>query len=221
MIDGTGELLFLARVSGFSLRSLQTIRGRDGHYRNSSSWWLVLLIISGASCRLEMHDQPKHQALESSAFFEDGSSARSLAIGTIPRGHLHTNQIYFEGLSGTNLTDELPVNLSREVLDRGQERFDIYCSVCHGLTGDGNGMIVQRGFPRPPSFHIDRLREAPLGHFYRVITYGYGVMFPYAIRVTPEDRWAIVAYIRALQLSQSAKLANVSATARAQLEGAP
>jgi mono/diheme cytochrome c family protein len=177
---------------------------------------LFTLALSG--CRSEMHDQPKRQSYESSRFFENGASSRPLVPGTVARGALRTNQAYFAGLRGTNLVTDIPLEITRGVLERGHERFDIYCSVCHGLNGDGNGMIVQRGFPPPPSFHLDRLRAAPIGHFYRVATEGYGVMFPYAARVSPEDRWAIAAYIRALQLSWSMTVADLSPDARAQLE---
>ena len=111
------------------------------------------------------------------------------------------------------------MKVTRELVERGQERFHIYCAVCHGPAGDGNGMIVQRGFPPPPSFSLERLRQAPVGHFYRVITDGYGIMFPYAARVAPEDRWAIAAYIRALQLSTTYRLAELPESARRQLEG--
>jgi mono/diheme cytochrome c family protein len=168
-----------------------------------------------------MHNQPKHEPLESSSFFKDGASARPLVAGTIPRGSLHTNEAMFEGLTGTNLVTEITLKVTAQLLQRGRERFEIYCSVCHGLTGEGDGMIVQRGFPRPPSFQSERLREVPVGHIYRVITYGYGVMFPYAVRVAPEDRWAIAAYIRALQLSESLPAASLSASAKSKLEESP
>ncbi|HTV51228.1 MAG TPA: cytochrome c [Steroidobacteraceae bacterium] len=110
-----------------------------------------------------------------------------------------------------------PPPLTAALLARGRQRFDIYCSVCHGFAGYGDGMVVQRGFPAPPSYHIERLRRAPIQHFYDVITQGYGVMFSYAQRVAPEDRWAIAAYIRALQASQDVPVARLSATQRAQL----
>ncbi len=122
---------------------------------------------------------------------------------------------------GTNLITEFPIPITRAVLERGQERFNIYCSVCHGRTGEGNGMIVQRGFPPPPSYHIDRLRKAPVGHLFDVMTRGYGVMYSYASRVEPSDRWAIAAYIRALQLSRHATLDDVPADERAKLENGP
>ncbi len=119
---------------------------------------------------------------------------------------------------GTNFVTEFPFPITLDILERGRERFEIYCATCHGRTGDGNGMIVQRGFPPPPSYHIDRLRQAPVGHFYNVITRGYGVMYSYASRVEPRDRWAIAAYIRALQLSHNAVLADAAPEGRTQLE---
>jgi hypothetical protein len=207
---------------------MRTIRVRRQSARNalaSMPRWFSYGVIAWCccGCRLEMHDQPKHKPLEASKFFEDEMSARPLIAGTVARGHLRTNTTFFEGLVGTNLVQEIPLKLTRELLERGQERFNIHCSVCHGLTGEGNGMIVQRGFPQPPSLHIDRLRDAPVGYFYRVMTYGYGVMFSYGSRVTPEDRWAIVGYIRALQLSQSMTLNELPRDfkERAEKNGAP
>ena len=145
-------------------------------------------------------------------------ASRSLVAHTVARGHLEEDRVFYTGKSGTNLVTHLPVALSRELLERGRERYEIYCAVCHGRTGEGNGMVVQRGFPVPPSYQIDRLREAPLGHFFDVITQGYGVMYSYAERVEPADRWAIAAYIRALQLSRHATIADVPAGERATLE---
>jgi mono/diheme cytochrome c family protein len=182
-------------------------------------WCLVLgfwCFATATGCRQEMYDQPRHKPLHASAFFSDGMSARPLLAGTVPRGFLHTNDAVDEGLVGTNLVEEIPIPVTPQLLQRGQERYDIYCSVCHDQNGEGNGMIVQRGFPRPPSFHIERLRQAPAGHFFRVITHGYGVMYPYANRVAPEDRWSITAYIRALQLSHGAPIASLPPDLRAQ-----
>src|SRR6185503_16478059 len=122
------------------------------------------------------------------------------------------------GYNGNQVGNYIPFTVNRAVLERGRERFDIYCAPCHGRTGDGNGMIVQRGFPVPPSYHIDRLRQTPAGYFFDVMTRGYGVMFPYAARVQPSDRWAIAAYIRALQLSHNARVADLSDQDRTQLE---
>lgn len=166
-----------------------------------------------------MFNQPFSKPLERSDFFLDNQMAsRPVVSNTVARGQLEEDQALYTGLQGTNLVADFPFPITREVLERGRERYEIYCAVCHGRTGEGNGMIVQRGFPQPPSYHIARLREAPVGHFFDVITHGYGVMYSYASRVEPRDRWAIAAYIRALQLSRDAKPADVPAEARAQLE---
>lgn len=176
----------------------------------------LLLLMTG--CRPDMFQQPRYNPLSSSDFFEDGAGSRPLVPGTIARGHLDEDGAFYTGKIGTNLVTTFPFAVTREVLERGRERYDIYCSVCHGRTGEGNGMIPQRGFPTPPSYHIDRLRQAPVGHFFDVMTQGYGVMYPYASRVEPKDRWAIAAYIRALQLSHDARLADAPSADRARLE---
>jgi hypothetical protein len=168
-----------------------------------------------------MHVQPRYNPFDPTDFFEDGQSARMPVAGTVPHGDLTTGpeELLYTGKVNGVLADALPFPVSREVLDRGRERFDIYCTPCHGLSGDGDGMIVQRGFRRPPSLHIDRLRTAPAGHFFDVITNGFGVMYPYDYRVAPSDRWAIVAYIRALQLSRQASISDVPAAERKKLQG--
>jgi mono/diheme cytochrome c family protein len=182
--------------------------------------WVVLLAVGAlAGCRQDMNDQERLDALEASDFFPDGAASRPIPAGTVARGQLQEDTAFQTGhLTPTELANKLPMTLTAEVLRRGQERFNIYCSVCHGRTGEGTGMIVRRGFPQPPSFHTDRLREAPLGHFVQVITNGYGLMYSYASRVEPADRWAIAAYIRALQLSQHATLADAESAPRKQLE---
>ena len=168
-----------------------------------------------------MFQQPSEKPLERSDFFRDNRMAsRPLPPHTIARGHLDEDEAFYTGKIGPNLVTTFPFPITRSVLLRGQERFDIYCAPCHGRTGDGHGMVPQRGFPTPPSYHIDRLREAPVGHFFDVITHGYGVMYSYAARVDPSDRWAITAYIRALQLSHDAKISDVPEQQRAQLEAA-
>jgi hypothetical protein len=182
---------------------------------------LLALATLASGCRRDMFNQPAAKPLSRSDFFEDNHMAsRPLPQNTVARGHLNEDEVFFTGKRGTNLVQSLPVPLSRELLERGRERFEIYCAVCHGRTGEGNGMIVQRGFPPPPSYHIDRLRQAPIGHFYDVITQGYGIMYSYAGRVEPSDRWAISAYIRALQLSQSTRVGDLTSAERRQLEGA-
>lgn len=180
----------------------------------------VLFVLCTAGCRRDMFNQPAERPLQRSDFFQDNHMAsRPLPPHTIARGHLQEDEAFYTGKVGDKLVTTLPFPVTREVLLRGQERFDIYCSPCHGRAGDGNGMIPQRGYPVPPSYHIDRLRQAPVGHFYDVITHGYGVMYSYAARVAPEDRWAIAAYIRVLQLSHDARISDVPEEQRAQLEG--
>ena len=161
----------------------------------------ALLMVLLAGCD-DLADQPRFEPMEKSDFFTDGSSARQPVAGTVARGQLRTDQARFAGKVKGRLVDNNPLKTTRAALDRGRQQYDIYCAVCHGRTGDGDGMIVRRGFVRPPSFDIDRLRDAPDGHLFNVITHGYGAMFSYADRVETDDRWRIVAYIRALQLSQ-------------------
>lgn len=169
------------------------------------------------ACRKGMVDQQHLKPLAEEHFFADDAGSRMLPPHTVARGHLEDDGQFFTGKIGNQLVATMPAPVTPELLRRGQERFDIYCAVCHGRTGEGNGMIVQRGFPQPPSLHEQRLRDAPVGHFFDVITNGYGVMYPYASRVSPEDRWAIVAYIRALQLSEHATPADADAEDARQL----
>jgi hypothetical protein len=156
-----------------------------------------------------MHNQPKYKPLRATAFFADGSSARPLVEGTVPRGALQADTAFYTGKSGNAPVAELPMAVTAQLLDRGQERYNIFCTPCHDAAGTGRGMVVQRGYRQPPSFHDERLRTAPVGHFYDVMTSGFGAMPDYRAQVPPEDRWAIVAYIKALQLSQSATAADV------------
>jgi len=168
-----------------------------------------------------MFDNSKYRPYEVSEFFSDQSVSRPPVLHTVARGQLEDDDHFYRGVSGTNLVETFPFPITAKILARGQERYDIHCSVCHGRAGEGLGMIVQRGFPQPPSFHIPRLREAPVGHLYNVITRGYGVMYSYASRVEASDRWAIVSYIRALQLSQNARVSDLPPNDRAKLEGRP
>ena len=166
-----------------------------------------------------MQVQPKYKSLDPSSFFDDGRSARPVVPGTVARDQLRTDEALYTGkLNGVEV-NTFPFPITREILERGRDRYNIYCTPCHDRNGEGQGMIVQRGFPPPPSYHIDRLRQAPVGHFYNVITNGYGTMYSYASRITPQDRWAIAAYIRVLQLSQSAKLSDLTEDDRRQMPG--
>jgi mono/diheme cytochrome c family protein len=182
----------------------------------------ALAILSAfTGCRRDMFNQPKSNPLRESNFFPDGAASRPIPPHTVARGDLKNGKIFYTGMIGTNLVTAFPLRITREILQRGQQRFEINCVPCHGVTGEGNGIAVQRGFPAPPSYHIERLGTAPVGHFFDVMTRGYGVMFSQAERVTPEDRWAIAAYIRALQLSQNAKLADVPMNEIAKLQTTP
>ena len=169
-----------------------------------ASLGLAAMLVSG--CRMDMHVQPKYLPYEPSDFFSDGRSERQPVPGTVARGHLRVDELFFTGRENGVESDRFPFPITRADLERGQERFNIYCSPCHDYAGRGRGMIVQRGFPQPPSYHIDRLRQAPVRHFVQVMTNGFGAMYSYASRVEPADRWRIAAYIRVLQLSQNASL---------------
>jgi mono/diheme cytochrome c family protein len=175
------------------------------------------LLLVAAGCRQDMHNQPKAIPLRESVFFKNASTARPLVEGTVARGTLQDDAAFFTGKNGAVELDALPFPLTAEVLDRGEQRFNIYCTPCHGLSGEGDGMIVRRGYRQPPSYHIDRLRQAPLGHFYDTITNGFGAMPDYRAQIAPRDRWAIAAYVRALQLSQHASAAELSPEERQKL----
>jgi hypothetical protein len=184
-------------------------------------YFLSLLTLVGgvlAGCRQDMHDQPRYEPLEASPFFTDGRSARLPVEGTVARGQAHTDTHLYSGKVNGVVVDTLPFPVTPALLERGQERFEIYCTPCHDRTGSGQGIVVQRGFRRPPSLHIDRLREAPVGHFFDVMSNGLGAMLDYSAQIAPADRWAIAMYIRALQLSQHATLAEVPPDVRQQLQ---
>jgi hypothetical protein len=171
---------------------------------------LALLILC-AGCRLDMHVQPRYNPLAKSDFFADQRSARPLVEGTVARGELHDDTYFYTGKLGNNPGDYMPFAVTKDDLERGRSRFDIYCSPCHSRVGDGNGYIPTRGFSRkPPSFHIERLEKAPVGYVFNVMTEGFGIMPDYASQIPPRDRWCIVAYIRALQLSQHATVADAA-----------
>lgn len=177
---------------------------------------LIAVSLSGAACRRDMQDQPKMKPYRGSNFFGDGISSRPPVQGTIARGYLRADtELYTGKKSASSVTtaptstspysddvDTFPFPISADTVKRGRERYEIFCTACHGLTGHGDGMIVRRGFRQAASFHDDRLRQAPVGHFFDAITNGWGAMPSYAAQVPVQDRWAIIAYIRALQLSQ-------------------
>jgi len=181
-----------------------------GSSQPSAAWLALAAVMFTAACRLDMHVQPRQNPLSYSDFYADHRSARPPVEGTVARGQLNADSYFYTGKIGNNPGDQMPFPVTKEVLERGRERYDIYCAPCHSRVGDGNGIVPSRGFARkPPSYHIPRLAKAPLGYFYDVMTNGFGIMPDYAAQITPQDRWNIVAYIRALQLSQNATAADV------------
>jgi mono/diheme cytochrome c family protein len=178
---------------------------------------LAFLALAGA-CRQDMHDQPKYKPLRASEIFADKRSARPLVEGTVARGTLREDAGYYTGKTKDGFVTELPVPMNAQLLERGQSQFQVFCSPCHGRTGRGDGMIVRRGFKQPSSYHVDRLRQMPIGYFFDVMTIGFGAMPDYAAQIAPADRWAIAAYVRTLQLSQHAPASALAADERAQLD---
>jgi len=176
------------------------------------------LLLTVAACRQDMHDQPKYRGLRGSEFFADGQSARPLVANTIARGQLKEDTLLHTGKDGANDTEVFPFPITEQVMARGQERFNIYCSPCHGRTGTGDGMVVRRGYRRPPAFGDERVRTAAVGHFFDVMTNGFGAMPDYATEIPVDDRWAIAAYVKALQLSAYAPLEDVPAADRGKLD---
>lgn len=172
-------------------------------------------------CRQDMHDQPKYEPLEKSRFHTDQQASRPLIAGTVARGQLRDDAAFYTGRMGNQMVEAFPVTVDMNLLRRGRERYDVFCQPCHSAVGDGNGMIVQRGFRRPQTFHQPRLRNAPPGYFYDVITNGFGAMPDYRAQIQPRDRWAIIAYIRALQLSQNAGTAEIPAAEMKTLQAQP
>jgi mono/diheme cytochrome c family protein len=179
---------------------------------------IVMLLVLGG-CRQKMANQPRYDPLEGSDFFADGMASRPRLAGTVARGELGGDPYFESGLVNGQPGDGFPFAVTEAVMNRGHERFDIYCSQCHGRLGDGNGMIPSRGFRRPPSFHTLTLRNAKAGHFFDVMTNGFGSMPPYKTMISAEDRWAIAAYIRALQASQNATMNDVPLSDRAKVDG--
>ena len=189
--------------TGTTMRLVRTLTGLG-----AMSAMLVL-----AGCRQDMHDQPKFTPQRGTTFYADGRSARPQVANTVARSQGDEHSYFYTGFVNGQEGDGLPIELTPATMERGQERYNIYCTPCHSRVGNGDGMIVQRGYRPAGNFHTDRLRKAPLGHFFNVITNGYGAMPEYAAQITPEDRWAITAYIRALQLSQDGKQADVASGA--------
>ncbi len=164
----------------------------------------ALFLLAGCSLKQDMALQPKNRPLSPSDFFNDGRSARPLVENTVARGSVREDEMTIAKDSNA-----FPLPVNQELLERGESRYKIFCSPCHGLQGDGNGMVAMRGMKHPPSYHQDRLRQVPNGYIYDVITNGFGAMLGYSAQVAPADRWAIVAYVRALQLSRNAKISEL------------
>jgi cytochrome c553 len=179
---------------------------------------VAFVALFAAACRQDMHDAPRYDPLEASTFFANGSSGRTPVANTVARGQMNDDRHLFEGVVDGKPAETFPMPVTADLMARGQERYNVFCAPCHGRTGTGNGMVVQRGFRQPPSYHIDRLRNAPIGYFYDVMTHGFGAMQDYAAQVPVADRWAIAAYIRALQFSQRATIDDVPADRRADLD---
>ena len=178
----------------------------------------VAVSLALAGCRQDMHDAPRYEPLEASTFFANGQASRALVANTVPRGLLREDTHLNEGRVDGQLATTFPMAVTPAVMQRGQERFNVFCSPCHGRTGSGNGMVVQRGFRAPPSYHEERLRNAPVGYFFDVMTNGFGAMQDYRAQVDVNDRWAIAAYIRALQLSQHSTVGDVPPDKRPELD---
>jgi mono/diheme cytochrome c family protein len=193
-------------------------RGSGAGSRVTGIAALVLLAAAVSACRQDMHDAPRYEPLEASTFFADGRSSRMLLANTVSRGSLREDRHLYEGIVNGQPAETFPMPVTAEVMARGHERFNVFCSPCHGRTGEGDGMIVQRGFRKPPSYHEDRLRNAPVGYFFDVMTHGFGAMQDYSAQLPVPDRWAIAAYIRALQFSQRASIDDVPADRRADLD---
>lgn len=204
----------------FTSRMLAGRRGPTRNWTACLQCGLVLLLLCATTgCRQDMHDQPKYESLEASTFFPDGRASRPIVPGTVARGQLREDTHLYEGKVSGKPAETFPFPIDLKTLERGQQRYNIYCSPCHDRVGSGNGMVVRRGFRAPPSYHIERLRQVPPGYLYDVITNGFGAMQDYASQIPVRDRWAIVAYVRALQLSQHARLNDVPEAERQNLRG--
>ena len=186
--------------------------------RASMAAAMLVALTGAAACRQDMHDGPRYKPLAQSDIYPDLRSARPIIEGTVARGFLKDDDVFYTGMQNGAPVEKIPMPLTDAVVQRGQERYNIYCSPCHGVAGDGDGMIVKRGYKQPTSYHDPRLRNEKAGYFFDVMTRGFGQMPDYAAQVSPKDRWAIVAYIRALQLSQHASVGDLTKVERERLE---
>jgi mono/diheme cytochrome c family protein len=193
--------------------------------RNNGRLFAVALVVTAAAtlagCRQDMHDTPRYEVYEANATMPDGRASRNLVAGTVARGQLRDDEHFYTGKVNGEFVAEFPFAIADADLKRGQDRYTVYCTPCHGQLGDGKGMVVQRGLRQAATYHQDRLRTAAPGYFYDVISNGFGAMQGYAEQVPPRDRWLIAAYVRALQLSQNAKVDDVPAADRGRLTAAP
>lgn len=200
---------------------MRYLKLKSNQYQLTSLGLLCLICVTTlAACRQDMHDQPKYEPYEVSSFFDDKRTARNPVEGTIARGNLRADEHLYTGKVNGELATTFPFEVTREVLERGQERFGIYCAPCHSSIGDGNGMIAQRGgssMKQPATYHSQQMRDMPVGHFFDVMTNGFGSMYSYSERISVRDRWAIAAYIRVLQMSQNASIEDVPAAQRQRL----
>ena len=179
------------------------------------------LLVALTACRNDMHDQPRYKPLAASKFFADHRAARPQVDGTVARGHLRIDEARYTGKIAGEDIDQFPIPIAKADILRGQDRFNIYCTPCHGRLGDGTGLVVMRGFRQPPSYYSDKVLNAPIGHFFDVMTNGFGAMPSYASRVQPDDRWRIAAYIRVLQAAVAGKISDVPADQRQNLPVEP
>jgi mono/diheme cytochrome c family protein len=184
---------------------------------SSFASFLPFVVFLLSACRQDMHDQPRYEPLEASALFDDGRSSRPRVPGTVARGEREYDAHLQEGRVNGEMASTFPMEVTRALVERGRERYDVFCSACHDRAGTGRGIVVERGLKQPSSFHVERLRKAPPGYVFDVITRGFGAMFDLADRIPPDDRWAIVAYVRALQRSQNGTIADVPEADRARL----
>jgi mono/diheme cytochrome c family protein len=191
------------------------------HIRQFVCFALAGAALAAPGCRQDMQNQPKYKPLRPSRFFADGRSARPIPRGSVARDELNDTDVLHTGLDDGTFATRFPVQVTRPLLQRGEERYNIYCTPCHGFLGDGNGMIARRGFKWPANLHTERLRNAPPGYLFQVVSNGYGAMPAYRSQIAPDDRWAVLAYVRALQLSRNATFADVDSKGRAELEKQP
>jgi mono/diheme cytochrome c family protein len=179
----------------------------------------AMIVTALAGCHGDMYDQPRYDPLEKSDFFADGRASRPVVTGAIARGDLRDDEPFYSGKQDGKLVEMPPIEINQALVERGRQRFNIFCTPCHGRAGYGDGMIVRRGFRQPPTYHSDRLRGVPIGHFFDVMTNGFATMPDYAEQIPVRDRWAIAVYVRALQLSQYAQLDALDDAERQRLEG--